>query len=302
MGTLDHNNNMSSKNVGFVEPTLPNSMSPKEYELEDKDFSNISQFVYQLCGIVLRPEKKVMVHSRLVRRLQALNLSSFSTYYDLLKSNAGKDEITHLLNAITTNLTRFFREEHHFEHFKHKVLKPFIDESRHTDSSHFRVWSAGCSSGEEPYSLAMSALSVSPSIGSQINFKILATDIDTNMVSTGKNGLYKSSEGISADFLSRFCDAHENGKNIKMRDVLKNLITFNVLNLLGPWPMKGAFDVIFCRNVVIYFDKPTQKSLFDRYANALKPGGWLYIGHSESLYNVTDRFEQHGQTVYRRTH
>jgi chemotaxis protein methyltransferase CheR len=195
------------------------------------------------------------------------------------------------VNAITTNLTSFFREAHHFEHLAKEVFVPFA-KSR---EERLRVWSAGCSAGAEAYTIGMTLCENVPDYARR-DCKILATDIDTNVLNTGRNGQYEDDwlEKIPANLHAKYVE--KNRMSAKLRD----LVTFNQLNLLENWPFKGKFDVIFCRNVLIYFDKPTQEKLFTRYADALKPDGFLYIGHSETMHNLCDRFKLIGKTTYQR--
>lgn len=269
----------------------------REFAFSDRDFRFLADMVGQKTGIVLAEHKSDMVYSRLARRLRSLRLKSFSEYIELLKSEAGEEEIGNLVNAITTNLTRFFREEHHFTHLHDDVLLPIT--SNPSSNRRIRIWSAGCSSGMEPYSIAMTLKSAIRDVN-KWDARILATDIDTNMLSKGMSGEYPIDqlEHIPAFYRA---DVSRVGKeSMRMSDSLKELIAFKQLNLLEKWPMQGPFDVVFCRNVVIYFDKPTQQRLFSRIADMLKPQGWLYIGHSENLFKVCDRFELLGRTIYRK--
>lgn len=270
----------------------------KEFPFSDKDFKEISEIVYAQAGIVLKPEKKPMMYARLARRLRDLSLPNFKEYCALAKSD--EKEMVNLINAITTNLTRFFRESHHFDHLKDVVLAEYFERFKKNPDANrrFRIWSAAASSGEEPYSLAMTAREAMPSFY-QGDFKILATDIDTNMINRCKEGLYKNGEGIPKDYLKNYVNV-DHGGGVSMDRAIRDLLTFKQLNLLHDWPFSGQFDVVFCRNVVIYFDKPTQKILFEKMAKVIKPGGWLYIGHSESLYKITDAFQLVGKTIYQR--
>ncbi|MGO8919203.1 MAG: CheR family methyltransferase [Stellaceae bacterium] len=271
----------------------------QEFELLDSDFSTIVRLVKEQTGIVLGERKRDLVYGRLSRRLRALGIEDFSDYCQILESAEGEAERRMMVNAITTNLTGFFREAHHFEFLSSKVL-PDLAESRPAAVRRLRIWSAGCSSGEEPYSIAMT---IGKALGDSKRWdaKILATDVDTDMVATAKAGRYdsKRAEAIPAPLRHQFVTQIDDD-TVEMSEALKSLIVFNQLNLFDPWPMRGAFDVIFCRNVVIYFDKPTQRALFDRFADILRPDGWLFIGHSESLFQVCDRFRHVGRTIYRR--
>jgi len=268
----------------------------REFVFNDDDFRFLSNLAYDRTGIVLAEHKKDLVYSRLAKRLRTLNLRSFSTYCDLLRSEKGADEVMNMINALTTNLTRFFREEHHFEHLRKEIILPMLKEK----NKRLRIWSAGCSSGMEPYSIAMTMSNAVPAIQSW-DARILASDIDSNMLDTASAGEYKIAEiQHIPDSCRRFVQYTKNAPSIRMEDDLKSLIAFRQLNLLDSWPMKGPFDAIFCRNVVIYFDKPTKAKLFSRFADILKPGGWLYIGHSENLHGISDRFQLIGQTIYRK--
>lgn len=271
----------------------------REFAFTDHDFTYICRLIYERTGIHLRPEKREMVYGRLVKRLRALQLSRFSDYLDLVRADVDSQELVELVNAITTNLTRFFREIHHFHHLRDVGLPETLTRLHQQGTNRLRIWSAGCSSGQEPYSIAMVAAAHIPNIR-QWDARILATDLDTNMVARGDLGIYADDQAkdIPDEYRRRF--AHLRGDEIIMDEQLKRLIAFKPLNLLNPWPMKGPFDIIFCRNVVIYFDKPTQKALFDRYADILAPNGFLYVGHSESLFRVSERFQLIGKTVYRR--
>lgn len=272
----------------------------REFLLTEKDFKFLAKLVHEKTGIVLAEHKRNMVYSRLSRRLRQLNLSSFKEYCEFLQSRSAGDEILQLVNAITTNLTSFFREPHHFQHLEREVLTPFFNNPQNTK---LRIWSAGCSQGCEPYSIAM-VLQPFLEKNKQVNAKILATDIDTNMLNRGSSGQYRDEDynAIPERYRRYVKPLKRDGEEgIIMAPALRKLISFNQLNLLdNPWPMRGAFDIIFCRNVVIYFDKETQKTLFNRYASAMKDNGWLFIGHSESLFKVTDRFKLHGKTIYRK--
>lgn len=265
----------------------------REFAFDDIHFRFLAGLANQKTGIVLAEHKRDMVYGRLVRRLRALNLEGFAEYCELLQSEAGKEELPHLVNAITTNLTGFFREAHHFDHLAEQAKT-----WNQSGTKKLRIWSAGCSSGMEPYSIAMTLKNVIPDI-EKWDAKILATDIDSNMLNKGIVGEYNLSD---LDKTPAACKALTSvtGSKVRMNQELKNLISFKQLNLLDAWPMKGPFDAIFCRNVVIYFDKPTKQVLFERMAEMLKPGSYLYIGHSENMHGICDRFELLGRTIYRR--
>ncbi|MFN7038193.1 MAG: CheR family methyltransferase [Alphaproteobacteria bacterium] len=266
----------------------------REFEFKDKDFEFIAEFVNSKTGIVISDRKKNMIYSRVARRLRALGYTRFKDYCDFLIENPDS-EVTNLINAVTTNLTNFFREKHHFDHLKNYIQNFFSNKSR---KIRFRIWSAGCSTGQEAYTIAMIINSILPNI-EQHDIKILATDIDTNVLANAYEGKYAANEiqNIPKEF-HKYID-QINDKLI-MSDKLKKIINFKQLNLLETWPMKGLFDIIFCRNVVIYFDKETQAGLFNRYANLLVKDGLIYIGHSENLYKVSDRYNLVGKTIYQK--
>jgi len=276
----------------------------REFAFERRHFDVIARMIHRLAGISLAPHKVEMVYSRLARRLRDLRLPDFDAYCALLESEQGTREVNFLVNALTTNLTSFFRESHHFDHLRDTVL-PEI-RARQAQESHprLRVWSAGCSSGPEPYTIAMVLASSMPDLR-RWDARILATDIDTNMVETAKRGTYAadSAQSIPPSLRERFArrTRGEDGEaKIVMEDELKRLITFKPLNLLEPWPMKGPFDAIFCRNVLIYFDRVGRTQVIENFARLLAPDGFLYLGHSESLYGVSSSFRQSGPTIYRR--
>jgi len=277
-----------------------NHSHQREFELGDKEFRYLASFLSRETGIVLSSHKRQMVCGRLVKRLRALHMNSFADYCAMLDGPEAPGEIEHLVNAITTNITNFFREPHHFEHLRHEVLEPRLAETPRRPR--LRIWSAGCSSGQEPYSIAMVVADVLRPAEAW-NALILATDIDTNMLNRGAAGIYTAEDAgqIPETYRKRFVRRlPHDPDHAQMGEELRRLIRFKRLNLHEPWPMKGRFDAIFCRNVAIYFDKPTQRSLFNRYADMLVPGGMLYLGHAESLIGMTDRFEPSDKTVYRR--
>lgn len=262
----------------------------REFAFTDRDFTFLARLINDRTGIVLGEQKRDLVYGRLAKRLRQLRLNGFDEYCTLLTREDA--EIRHVINAITTNHTAFFREPHHFTHLEE--LLPTLKAPR------LRLWSAACSIGAETYSMAMCLLDALPDAASR-DIRILATDIDTQVLARAAKGEYPANMRDSIPEPKRGRYTAQEGDALRMLAPLRRLITFNELNLLEPWPMQGKFDIIFCRNVVIYFDKPTQQKLFDRFAEALTPGGWLYIGHSESLHGVSDRFRLAGKTIYQRT-
>lgn len=276
----------------------PPTMAPADPILTDAQFERFSDYAFKRTGIVLKRDKKTLVFARLSKRLRALNMDSFEAYESFLTGPQGAQEETPFINAITTNLTRFFREPHHFEHIKNAVI-PFLiqryEEHQTHESKRIRLWSAGCSSGEEPYSLAMVCAAHFPS---HFDVKILATDIDTNMIQRAQTGIYKDVSDVPQAYQEFY--KKDSTQTFSMVESIRKLITFKPLNLLETWPIHGPFQAVFCRNVVIYFNKDTQKTLFHRIAQLIEPKGWLYIGHSESLFNVSQEFSTNGQTIYQK--
>ncbi|MCP5145799.1 MAG: protein-glutamate O-methyltransferase CheR [Gammaproteobacteria bacterium] len=272
----------------------------RDYEFTQKDFDRLRALVHKISGISLADHKQDLVYGRLARRLRATGAATFAEYYNLLESG-DSHELEQFINAITTNLTAFFREHHHFD-FLAKTVIPEL-EARNAATKKIRVWSAGCSTGEEPYSIAMTLLE-SVRRPEQWDIKVLATDLDSDVVAKAANGVYNDDrlKGMSEKRIERWFSrgTGSNEGRVKVKRELRELITFKQLNLMHPWPFRGPFDLMFCRNVVIYFNKDTQRLLFKRYAELLPKDTCLFIGHSESLYNVSDDFELVGNTIYRR--
>lgn len=269
----------------------------REFEFTDDDFQSIALLAHDMMGLKLAQQKKYMVYARLSRRLRKLSISNFADYLEVVK-DSDSGELQHMINAVTTNVTGFFREGHHFDHLAQTVLPFLIKNNAH--DKRMRFWSAGCSTGMEAYSMALTIAGMPALRGWDI--KILATDIDTNVLKIGSRGVYPEAQAarIPPALAAKFVTSHPDNDEIEMDQAVRDLVHFKHLNLMDSWPLKGPFDVIFCRNVVIYFDKKTQVRLFDRFADVLKPGQWLYIGHSENLFDVTDRFEMIGNTIYRK--
>jgi chemotaxis protein methyltransferase CheR len=223
-------------------------------------------------------------------------MDSFTEYCDLLRAE-DENELVNFVNAITTNLTSFFREKHHFEYLKDEIIPSIINQNN--GSKRIRIWSAGCSTGEEPYTTAMVLRGAIPNIKTW-DVKILATDLDSNVVATAKAGIYAEEriEGIDASLKKRWFTRKDD--QVQVSPDLKELITFNQMNLMHDWPFKGPFDLIFCRNVVIYFSKDTQRKLVTRYADYTKDNGHLFLGHSESLFKVSERYKLIRNTMYQK--
>lgn len=273
----------------------------REFEFTAKAFDQIRSLVKSHTGIVLSDGKQDMVYGRLTRRLRALDLPDFESYLKIIKRK-NEEELIHLVNAITTNLTSFYRESHHFDYLKTTVFPALMEKNAETRK--IRIWSAGCSTGEEPYSIAITVRDFFPR-DEDWDVRIIATDLDSNVVNTGKKGIYpiERVKDVATAYKKRWMRRGKGDKAdlVKMDPELQEIITFKQLNLLEGWPIKGPIDIVFCRNVVIYFDKDTQRILFDRFADVMSPRGHLFIGHSENMFNVCDRFESLGQTIYQRT-
>lgn len=269
-------------------------MEQGDFSLSDREFSRIKARVYAVAGISLSDAKKTLVLSRLSKIVRALGLSSFDAYIDHLERGASAEDGQEFVNALTTNLTRFYREDHHFEHLRGFVGSLISERPRGT---RLRIWSAGCSTGQEPYTIGMDLLAAHPELR-RWDFKILATDIDTAVIAKAARGQYPENElaGLSPERARPF----ERGGDgqIRVPGAVRELVSFKPLNLIEPWPMKGPFDAIFCRNVAIYFDKQTQGQVFGRFGGMLAPEGFLYIGHSENLGSGGEGFRLVGKTIY----
>ena len=272
-----------------------------EFEFSEQDFQRVRRIIGDIAGISLADGKRELVYSRLSRRLRQRGLQRFEDYCNLLETHEDTDEMGEFVNALTTNLTSFFREAHHFDYLARELL-PALVRAGQFGSRRLRIWSAGCSAGEEPYSIAMVVRESLPSVG--WNVKILATDLDSNVLATAERGVYDASriKDLPEARVRRWFQKGRGAQagQVRVASALRELITFRRLNLMEDWPMRGPFNIVFCRNVVIYFDKPTQRILFDRFANALTEAGHLFVGHSESLFKVTERFAPLGKTIYQR--
>ncbi len=264
-----------------------------EVNLSEDDFRRVSDIIYQHCGINLHDGKKSLVRARLAKRIREGKFKSFASYVDYALSAEGKDEFRNLVDSISTNLTSFFREKGHFAYVRDVFLPHLVSSQNRKSAQRIRVWSAGCSTGEEPYSIAITLQEELEKYGSW-NIKILASDVSTRVLNHARDGIYLADKvaPLSAQQKQRFLRMvkTEQGKSYQVQDALKKMIRFRYLNLMEEWPFTGPFDIIFCRNVMIYFDKPTQERLVNRYYNCLSPGGLLFIGHSESLASVNHKY------------
>ena len=265
----------------------------KEFDFNARDFERVRGLIYKRAGISLADSKQEMVYSRLARRLRATGIGSFAKYLDDLEAvRLGEEEWESFTNALTTNLTSFFREAHHFpllaEHIKHK-REPIT------------IWCSAASTGEEPYSIAMTACETFNTLTPPVT--IIATDIDTNVLAHGANGVYSMDrlDKMAPERARRFFLKGKGDREgyARVRPELRNMITFKQLNLLADsWPITGPFDVIFCRNVMIYFDKATQRKILSRFVPLMKPDALLFAGHSENFLYVSESLKLRGKTVY----
>jgi chemotaxis protein methyltransferase CheR len=276
-------------------PTLLQSGGQREFDFTNADFERVRKMIYEHAGIALSPIKRDMVYSRLARRLRATGANSFSVYLDRLQSR-GSAEWEAFVNALTTNLTSFFRESHHFDILKSEIRKRW---SRRP----LKIWCSASSTGEEPYSIAMAVSEAFESATPPV--QIVASDLDTNCLAEAKAAMYpmERAERIDAARLSRFFlkGAGAQTGMVRVRPDLTRLVEFKRINLLEPnWPLQGPFDAIFCRNVMIYFDKPTQYKVLARFKPLLRQDGLMFAGHSESFTHATDLFRSIGRTVYER--
>jgi chemotaxis protein methyltransferase CheR len=286
--------------AAFASVALPAIDTEREFDFTDADFQSLVKLAREHAGISLAESKRNLVYSRLSRRLRTLGLRSFQDYRDYLATNGA--ELESFINAISTNLTKFFREAHHFEHLRTHVAAAFAQNAVRRSGARLRIWSAGCSTGEEPYTIASVLKREIPDIH-RYDVRILATDIDTEVIAKGVRGEYPpaSIEDVPRPYRDFFRTGFgEKSGTIVMGDELRSLIAFRRLNLMEAWPFSGRFDAIFCRNVMIYFDAPTKSALIDRFAQQLQPDGWLYIGHSESLIGSHPKLDLVGRTTYRR--
>jgi chemotaxis protein methyltransferase CheR len=265
-------------------------------ELSEADYERISDLVYRHCGINLHEGKRDLVRARIFKRLRATESGSVVEYVKRMESDATGQEFHHLIDAISTNLTSFFRENGHFTFLREKLL-PDLVKRKKSSSPRIRAWSAACSTGEEAYSLGMTLLDV---LGSGWNTKLLATDISRTVLATAKAGRYDKNRlaSVPGALKSRFFMPTDEKEKFQASAELSGIIQFSYLNLMDRWPFSGPFDFIFCRNVMIYFDKETQQRLIQRFWDCLASGGMLFTGHSESLTGVTHRFNYVQPTIY----
>jgi len=252
-----------------------------EFSFSAADFRAIAEIAKAEAGIDLPDSKATLVYSRLAKRLRSLGLATFAEYCDRVHED--DEERGSMIAALTTNVTRFFREPHHFEYLRKNILEPRAAHIR--KGGRLRLWSSACSTGQEPYSMALTVLSVFPD-AAKLDIRILATDLNPNVVAQGKRGLYRKEElaDVPQGMRTKWLESVSNdADSMRVSEVARSLVTFRELNLMGNWPFKGPFDAIFCRNVAIYFDHDTQGMIWKRLSNLLADDGSLYIGHSERV-------------------
>ncbi|QGX99687.1 chemotaxis protein [Roseovarius faecimaris] len=270
-------------------------------ELNADEFNKIVGLVREFTGIDLPPHKKTMVAGRLSKRLKATCMESVSSYIAYLNSPEGDGERSHFINAYTTNMTRFNREDHHFSFFAKAVMPRLARAAR--KGMRVRLWSAGCSSGEEPFQLAFHVLDACPE-ASKLDLKLLATDIDSDILAVAQAGIYPRAHtsSLPGDHMSRYFEpVGSSSDRVRVVDAARALISFRTLNLHSTWPFKGGFDVIMCRNVAIYFDAETQEQLWHRLGSRVLPAGMLFLGHSETLSEECARqFKASGPGIFQR--
>jgi chemotaxis protein methyltransferase CheR len=273
----------------------PTEAQGREFAWTDADFDRVQKLIYQRAGISLHNGKHAMVYSRLSRRLRDTGYRSFNDYLGWLESSDGP-EWQEFINALTTNLTSFFREDHHF-----KIFREYL--SVHKPKGKFKAWCCAASTGEEPYSILMTAVDA---LGSHPNFSLIASDIDSKVLATAARGVYRmenmrniSDEQFRGFFLR---GKGANAGMARIKPELQKLVEFKIVNLVKDgWPFQETFDIVFCRNVMIYFDAPTQRSVLERIHRVMAPGGLLFVGHAENFSESRDLFVLKGKTVYERT-
>lgn len=272
------------------------SLDVSSPELSAAQFQKISRMVYQVCGINLQPGKEGLIKSRLIRRLSTLGLHDFDAYLTHVAHDKSGRELTTMIDALTTNKTSFFREAQHFDYLREQILPKLKAGARRA-----RIWSAGCSSGEEPYTLGIVLREAWPDLDRR-DVKILATDISTKILKRAREAVYdqETVATMPPALVQKYftCLPDQPVRRYRVKEQVTALVKFAQLNLMGEWPMQGPFDMIFCRNAMIYFDKPTQQELVQRYWELLAPGGHLFIGHSESLTSCSKQFRYVQPALY----
>lgn len=279
--------------------TIANQIEPngEGFSLSDQDFEAIAKFAYKHFGLAMSPSKKPLVSSRLSRKLRKQNIRVFKDYLARLEGPGSEGERSELLSLLTTNVTQFFREPHHFETLRNDVLPPLIQQAKR--GGRVRIWSAGCSIGQEPYTIAAVLHELCPD-AEKMDIKILGTDIDPVVVQKAQAGEYPIDDFDQIPKANKFpLEKGQKPDTARVPAHLKSKVTFGVLNLIEPFPFKGKFDAIFCRNVAIYFDNPTQQKVWSAFQKSLNPGGYLFIGHSERMSGpASEQLTPAGITTY----
>lgn len=271
-----------------------------EDKLTDKQFNVISQIAYSEAGLVLVKAKMSMISARLSKRVKSLRLADLDAYFEVLNSSQRAVELPNLLSTLTTNVSHFFREDHHFRTFSEEIIPDLVTRAKADEK--IRIWSAGCSNGQELFSTAIALSEGFPDF-LKYDVKLLGTDIDQKVIETAKLGIYEKTQmrGVSSERAQKFFSNDPLNHRFKVNKELLKAVTFRKLNLIQDWPMKHPFDVIFCRNVVIYFDEETQTRLWRRFSDVMKPNSWLFLGHSERIQESQENsFEPWGVTTYRK--
>ncbi len=287
----------------MARPARVTERAVRSDDLTEELFNKICKYVYEKARISLGKNKMELVRARFGKVIRQRKMAGFHEYYNWMIADETGEALKEVMNAISTNLTSFFRENEHFIFMK-QVLLPQVEQSgaRSGGKISLRGWSAGCSTGEEVYTMTMT-ISEAVNRREEWDVKLLATDLDTEVVATGQRGIYGAERisGIPPALVKKYLDPVTDNRGkpaYRMKEVLRRMITFRHLNLFSDWPFRNKFNYIFCRNVMIYFDRPTQESLINRYHDVLAPGGYLFIGHSESLSGVNHRFEYVKPTIY----
>jgi chemotaxis protein methyltransferase CheR len=289
-----------------MESTRPGPYTSGPIDLTDREFQLFRSLIFEKSGITLNDGKKELVRTRLGSKLRKGGFGSFKDYYNHVLDDRTGEELVTLLDAISTNLTSFFREINHFHYLRNHIIPEIMERKKNDSDKEIRGWSAGCSSGEEPYSLAFTLADILRGERGW-DVKLLATDISTKVLGRAARGVYTEEQGktVPKDMASRFLDkmVDDGDRLYKVRPEIKSLIQFKRFNLMTPsFPFRRGFDFIFCRNVMIYFDKPTQQTLVNKFYGSLSEGGYLMIGHSESLTGVQHRFKYMQPTIYKKSH
>ncbi len=266
-------------------------------EISDIEFNLLREVIFKESGINLTEKKKTLMQSRLIKRLRALKLNNYKMYYEYLMQNY-ESELIPFINSITTNKTDFFRESKHFEFIKNNYLPEFEKSLKKM----LKIWSAGCSSGEEPYSIAITLAEYFKNKKIP-DIKILATDIDTNVLDAGKAGVYKKEvlEEVDQRIIKEYFNYDKDNDNYVIKDSIKKMVSFRRVNFLDKsYSMNGKFDLLFCRNVIIYFDKHTRDYVVNRFYDYLDDAGYFFAGHSENLSHFSDKYYLIGNTIYKK--